>query len=195
MKAWPVYLLAFFLGLVSCADPQEESPNHTLFTLVPPRESVKTLAPDKKLNVVTGQTIYVPAYSHIYTGNKAASFNLSVTLSIRNTDSKHSMVITSVRYFDSNGKVVWDQASQRLELGPLGSMEYFIKEKDTSGGVGANFIVNWVAEQNISQPIVETVMIGTQNTQGVSFISPGRVIQTLAPRADSLEKIQQAPGQ
>jgi len=36
-----------------------------------------------------GQTIYVPVYSHIYSGNKERPFFLTVTLSIRNIDPKH----------------------------------------------------------------------------------------------------------
>jgi len=35
---------------------------------------------------ITGQTVYVPAYSHIHHGNKDAPPLLSVTLGIRNVD-------------------------------------------------------------------------------------------------------------
>ena len=40
-----------------------------------------------------GQSIYVPAYSHIYSGNKERPFLLTVTLSIRNVNPKHSIKI------------------------------------------------------------------------------------------------------
>ena len=33
-----------------------------------------------------GQAVYVPAYSHIYIGDREHPFYLTVTLSIRNTD-------------------------------------------------------------------------------------------------------------
>jgi hypothetical protein len=51
-----------------------------------------------------------------------------------------------------------------------------VKESDTRGGVSASFLVEWVAEQSVSAPLVESVMIGTASTQGVSFTCPGRVI-------------------
>jgi hypothetical protein len=45
-------------------------------------------AEDIKLS--DGQTVYVPIYSHIYSGIKARPFDLAATLSIRNTDPTHS---------------------------------------------------------------------------------------------------------
>ena len=63
-------------------------------------------------------------------------------------------------------------------------MEFFVKESDTSGGVSASFLVEWVAEQAVTAPVVESVMIGTASTQGISFTCPGRVLsdRTRAPR-------------
>ena len=40
-----------------------------------------------------GQTIYFPAYSHIYSGNRERPFLLTVTLSIRNIDPTHKITI------------------------------------------------------------------------------------------------------
>lgn len=51
-----------------------------------------------------------------------------------------------------------------------------MREDDSRGGAGANFLVDWGAEQPISEPVVEAVMIGTASQQGISFISPGRVV-------------------
>lgn len=44
------------------------------------------LAVDDNIELSKGQRIYVPAYSHIYSGNKEKPFLLTVTLSIRNID-------------------------------------------------------------------------------------------------------------
>ena len=44
----------------------------------------------------TGQTVYVPIYSHIYSGLKGRPFELAATLSIRNTDPQSPITITSV---------------------------------------------------------------------------------------------------
>jgi hypothetical protein len=47
---------------------------------------------------------------------------------------------------------------------------------DASGGSGANFIVQWAGPESINTPVIEAVMIGTQGSQGISFVSPGREI-------------------
>ncbi|MGH2414466.1 MAG: DUF3124 domain-containing protein, partial [Microcystaceae cyanobacterium] len=46
----------------------------------------KKVVLDDKIKIVMGQTIYVPIYSHIYFENSQKTFDLTATLSIRNTD-------------------------------------------------------------------------------------------------------------
>ncbi|NDJ18380.1 DUF3124 domain-containing protein [Myxacorys almedinensis] len=131
-----------------------------------------------KTKVVTGQTVYVPIYSHIYHYNSQDQIvNLSATLSIRNTDLTNSIVITSVRYYDTNGQLIRQDIKSPVELKPLASTDFFIAADDTSGGSGANFIVEWVAEKMVYEPIIEAVMISTSSSQGISFISPSKVLQ------------------
>jgi len=122
----------------------------------------------------SGQSVYVPAYSHIYHGNKEAPLLLSVTLSIRNTDPQNSLTITKVSYYETQGKLVKEYLDKPLVLAPLGSERYVVPQKDESGGSGANFIVDWHADQLINPPIIETVMIGTQSQLGISFTSRGQ---------------------
>ncbi len=123
-----------------------------------------------------GQTIYVPAYSHIYTGNSERPFLLAVTLSIRNVDPKHEITVIEVDYYETQGKRLRIYLDKPVTLKPLESLRYVIPENDKSGGSGANFIVAWKSEQLVNPPIVETVMIGTRTQQGISFTSRGRVI-------------------
>ncbi|QTA85160.1 DUF3124 domain-containing protein [Desulfonema magnum] len=133
---------------------------------------------DEKLGLSKGQTVYVPAYSHIYSGNSERPFLLAVTLSIRNIDPKHQIQITSVDYYATQGKHLKHFLNEPRILKPLGSLRYIIPEKDKSGGSGANFIVEWKSGKSVNSPIVECIMIGTQTQQGVSFTSRGRVIVT-----------------
>lgn len=126
---------------------------------------------------VAGRTIYVPAYSSIYVSDRASHFNLAITLSLRNADPRRSITITDARYFDHDGKLVHDYINKPIRLGPLGSIEYFVKESDTSGGVSASFLVDWAADSDTIPPVVEAVMIGTKGTQTVSFTTAGRPIQ------------------
>jgi hypothetical protein len=59
----------------------------------------------------------------------------------------------------------------------MASTDFVVNKSDSSGGAGANFIVEWAADKEVSEPVIEAVMIGTQSTQGISFISPGRVVK------------------
>lgn len=128
-----------------------------------------------------GQTVYVPAYSHIYSGDKEQPIYLAVTLSIRNTDANHAITITKVDYYDSNGQIIHRYLTTPLSLNPLSTTRHVIKESDKIGGSGANFIVSWQAERPVAPPLIETVMISTRYTLGISFTSRGRVIGPGAP--------------
>ena len=123
-----------------------------------------------------GQTVYVPIYSHIYSGIKGRPFDLAATLSIRNTNLKSSITIVSVKYFDSAGKMIKDYLDSPVNLNALASTRYIITEGDKAGGSGANFIVIWKSVQPVNPPIIEGVMIGTHSGQGISFVSRGQVI-------------------
>jgi hypothetical protein len=125
---------------------------------------------------VMRQKVYIPAYSHIYHGNKETPLLLSITLSIRNIDPKHSLTITTVDYYETQGKLLKHFLAEPTKLSPMGSTRFIVPQKDTTGGSGANFIVTWQAEEKINPPIIESVMIGTQSQLGISFTSRGRAI-------------------
>ena len=145
------------------------------FLLVSGRASI--LFATEPLPLTTGQVIYIPAYSHIYHGNKETPLLLSVTLSIRNIDPSHSLTITAVNYHETEGALVKKYIDKALVLGPLGSERFVVPQKDNSGGSGANFIVKWHSENPINPPIIESVMIGTHSQLGISFTSRAHAIQ------------------
>lgn len=122
------------------------------------------------------QTVYIPAYSHIYHGNKEAPLLLSITLSIRNTDMANSLTITAVNYHETEGLLLKEYLKEPIVLGPLGTERYIVPERDSSGGSGANFIVKWHSEKPINPPIIESIMISTQSQLGISFTSRGQPI-------------------
>jgi len=132
-------------------------------------------AEDIKLS--SGQTVYVSIYSHIYSGLKARPFDLAAILSIRNTNPNNSITLTSVKYYDSDGKLLKEYLSDPLQLKALVSTRYIITEGDKAGGSGANFIVVWKSDRKLNPPIIEAVMIGTHSGQGISFVSRGQVIK------------------
>lgn len=130
-------------------------------------------------NAVVGETVYVPVYSHIYQQNQTRTFNLTATLSIRNTDLQNTISIKKIYYYDSDGNLVHKYLEEPKNLKPLSSTSYVIEEEDLRGGVGANYLVLWEAEQMVNKPVIEAVMISTAQNQGISFVSEGRVIHTL----------------
>lgn len=142
------------------------------------KSSQKVVNLGKNFQVAMGQTIYVPVYSHIYHNDERKILDLSATLSIRNTDLTNPMIVTAVRYYDSDGKIIKQYLERPIQLNALASTDFFVNRTDTSGGSGANFIVEWVSQKVISEPIVEAVMIATEFQQGISFVSPGKVIKS-----------------
>jgi len=138
--------------------------------------SALTVIGAEKNSLSDRQTIYVPAYSHIYIGNRERPFNLTITLSIRNIDQNYPLKITVVDYYETQGNLLKKYLDKPINLNPLESLRYVVPEKDRSGGSGANFIVKWNSDKPINPPIIESIMIGTQNQQGISFTSQGRVI-------------------
>ncbi|HIK18491.1 MAG TPA: DUF3124 domain-containing protein [Leptolyngbyaceae cyanobacterium M33_DOE_097] len=162
------------MGLTACATQGQLTKQSPLQTRQTPLQEVTV---DLK-KVAIGQTVYVPIYSHIYHfNNQAHVMNLSATLSVRNTDFTNPIIITSVRYYDTDGQLVRQDVNRPLRLNPLASTSFFVSADDSSGGSGANFIVEWVGEKMASEPVIEAVMISTSSSQGISFVSSGKVLQ------------------
>ncbi len=153
----------------------EERDTDLVLKLRPVGEPTGAVPSEMPHRVAEGQTVYVPMYSHIleYEGQRMP---LAGTLSIRNTDSEKSLTISSVQYYDTEGKLIRDYLEQPLKLNPMGSTDIFIPQSDMAGGAGANFIVEWVAEELVHEPVVEAVMVGRGGTGITSFVRPGKVI-------------------
>jgi len=124
----------------------------------------------------SGGTVYVSVYSHIYSGPKPLVYQLAAILSIRNTDLTGNIKIIKADYYDTQGQLVKKYITEPFELGPLVSKYYYIKERDKTGGEGANFIVKWISTKKVNQPVIEAVMLGLSHGQGLSFICPGKNI-------------------
>lgn len=139
----------------------------------------------RDLRIVTGQMVYVPAYSEVFYGSEGLNMELAVTLAIHNTDLDSPIIIQSVRYYDTDGNVVRDYISEPVEVSPLATTGFLVEDSDRSGGWGANFIVEWVAEEPVYEPLIEAIMVSTRGTQGISMISIGRVISQISPNEES----------
>ena len=129
----------------------------------------KNVAPDE---LPIRQHVYVPVYSHVYYGGGSPCL-LETTLSVRNIDLDQSVYLKSVEYFDTQGELVKTYLDQLIRLAPLQTIEFLIERRDSSGGSGANFMVQWMSKTGVDKPLVEAVMVGTAGTQGVSFRERG----------------------
>ena len=122
----------------------------------------------------SGQTVYVPVYSNIYSSPKAVPNHLANILSIRNTDLARPIQVTVVDYYDTRGTLVKKYYTETVTLAPLESTHIYLPETANEGGFGANFIVKWTASEEVNAPIIECVMAGNQ---GRAFVTSGRVIK------------------
>lgn len=169
---YALLLLAFAVS--ACADdvpgPPADAPA--------PEASLDTAATDLS-GVAVGQALYVPAYSHVYTGDRMQPVDLTATLSIRNTDARTAISLTRVRYAGTDGSILRSELDAPRTLGPLASVEFTVDESDREGGSGASFLVEWTAEAPVSAPVVEAVMISTAGQQGISFVTEGRVTDSV----------------
>lgn len=166
-------VLAGSLVLLACSGTSTESPTQGSATLhLKPRSAP---LPEPTIR----RTVYVPVYSSIYLGLdvRKKTIELAATVSIRNVSAQHPIVLNFVRYYDSGGRLVREYLANPSELGPLASVEFVIDRADTSGGPGANFLVQWVGHADVDDPLVEAVMIGQSGNAGISFTSAGRVVK------------------
>ncbi|MGL1863296.1 MAG: DUF3124 domain-containing protein [Pseudodesulfovibrio sp.] len=131
----------------------------------------------RTLNMSSGQKVYVPIYSHVYQGPKNQPYNLSALLSIRNVDTKNSITVKFVKYYNDDGELVKNYFDSPVVIPPMGTKEVHIPERNTDGGSGANFTVRWEGGTKVATPIIQAVMIGTASTQGISFVCDGVVIE------------------
>ncbi|WKX75346.1 DUF3124 domain-containing protein [Zobellia laminariae] len=97
---------------------------------------------------------------------------MTATLSIRNTSLKDSLFITTIDYYNTGGDLVRNYLDQAIYLRPMESIDYVIEQQDTSGGSGANFIIDWYSKRPIN-PLFQAVMVGGLGAQAFSFTTEG----------------------
>ena len=120
---------------------------------------------------------YVPVYSSVSMSQGKLRADFSVTLSVHNASETKPLVLKRIAYFDTSGKMVENYLKAPIALKPFATIEVFIAATDTRGGTGANFVVNWAAPNEIAEPAVEALMVGSVGPGHYAFISQGRSIR------------------
>ena len=176
MKLFKSLLLCILLSwlYLSCMPEKKElkeKPQH-----------IQPIAATGNLDFSNGQKVYVPAYSQIhsvYSGAEDSRIDIAVTLSIRNTDIDNPIIIKSVSYYGDDGSLLKEFVEAPFRISKMASVSFNISQSDISGGIGANFIVEWGANQSVTEPYIQAIMLGTHGTHGFSWRNPGYVIKEI----------------
>ena len=166
-----IIINVFFLSCITKEKEVEEAPKH-----------IQPIAATGDLDLSIGQLVYAPAYSQIhsvFSDDEDERINLAVTLSIRNTDMNNVIIIKSVTYYGDDGKLLKEYVEKPFRLSRMASVSFNISREDIRGGIGANFIIEWGAEQSVTEPYIQTIMLGYHGTQGFSWRNPGYVIKKI----------------
>lgn len=133
---------------------------------------------------LAAQSLYLPIYSHLYHGDinprsgKPSETLVSTHVSIRNTDPVAGMKIVSARYYNTDGKLLREFLAKPQTIPPLGTYELYVPRSDSSGGSGANFIIDWLADKPINPPLVEALHADIREARTLIFVTTARPIQT-----------------
>lgn len=132
----------------------------------------------------SGQTLYLPVYSKIWHGDRVVQGTypidslLSALISIRNASLKTPIKIVSARYYSTEGKLLKEYLTKPGSINPMGTLELFVERKESEGGSGANFIIQWEASTPTNPPIVEAIHADIRSgQQGIVFTTTARPIQ------------------
>ena len=164
----PIYQIVITCSLViSCSKtPSKNDPN--------PIDWKERYAALSEKDSLTDKTSYLSVYSRIYSITEHRTINLTVTVSLRNTDPSDTIYIKNAGYYNTEGKLIRRYFDKPVYISPLETLEIVIDEKDNKGGSGANFIFDWAANKTSNEPLFEAVMISTSGQQGISFTTKGK---------------------
>ncbi|HEX5337212.1 MAG TPA: DUF3124 domain-containing protein [Gallionella sp.] len=131
----------------------------------------------------SGQTLYLPVYSHIWHGDRVVDNKyplkhlVSALISIRNTSLKTPIRVVSARYYSTDGKLLKEYLPKPAAVGAMGTLELFVEREESEGGSGANFVIQWDAAAATNPPVVEAVHANIKGPQSLAFVTTARVIQ------------------
>jgi hypothetical protein len=131
-----------------------------------------------------GQVLYLPVYSEIWHGDRVIDIKrpvkklVSALISIRNTSFKTPIRVFSASYYSTDGKLLTEYIQKPVLIAAMGTYELFVERKESEGGSGANFIIQWDSAVMTNPPIVEAVHADiSSGSYALTFITSARPIQ------------------
>jgi len=178
MKSILPFLLIFTFLLHSCKKEEKKAFGNPI-----PSDFDTSLLIIKAENFknVKGQLIYLPIYSNIpyVVDNKEYFSDMSAIAAIHNTDLKNKITLTQVLYFNSQGKLIHDFLQGKTKtLDPLATEHYYVPFEDKSGS-GANFLIEWISQVSVNEPLVESITAKLITNQSAAFINQGKIIREI----------------
>lgn len=131
----------------------------------------------------SGQTLYLPVYSHIWHGDRVVDGRyplrnqVSALISIRNTSLKTPIKVLTASYYSTDGKLLKEYVAAPRMIGRMGTLELFVEKKESAGGSGANFLIRWQSATPTNPPLVEAIHADIKGHQTLTFTTKAQPIQ------------------
>lgn len=163
-------IVAFLFLLLSCEKKKE------LSSIDPINWENRVANYSVKDSLIIGES-YLSVYSQIYSQTEHITHDLTVTVSMRNANSKDTIYIDKAEFFDTHGKSIRTYFNKSIFIAPMETVEIVIDETNREGGTGGNFLFDWKIKPNSIEPLFEAIMISTSGQQGLSFSTEGKRIK------------------
>lgn len=180
IKTFQTFLMITFLIALSGCDSKKEQEHETN------KQEIKERQKDaykhfKEVDMTfdtsyAKKRFYVPVYSHIYYAQNRFT-RLAITLSIRNTDLEKDLYVENIDYYNTEGKLVKHYITKPHILKPMASVDYVVNLEDMSGGSGANFLIDIASEKDLTEPIIQAIMINNSGNSNLCFTAQGQIIK------------------
>ena len=162
------FIIFLSISIVACTEPKDPNLDKTGHNILEEKE----IADDIDLeNLKYHDLLYVPIYSDIYIGTSNQNELLAATLSIRNTSLTDSLIVSKIDYYNTDGHLTKQFLEHPIAVGKMGTVNYVIEREDTSGGAGANFIVELSSKSSKVRPVVQAIMVRNKNNRSFSFMT------------------------
>ncbi len=139
-------------------------------------------APEHNVEKSAGQRLYVPVYSSVYLSKGSANeenARLANRLQIRNVSESKRLTLRRVDLYNKAGAKLETVIAGPVVVKPLETRSYMVTDDDNRAGPGGSFVVEWVADDPLAPPIVETVNGYVQTHRAFAFVGEARVIAEL----------------
>jgi hypothetical protein len=160
--------IASLFTIVSCNNKEKEDECYASKIDWETKETINIKTDSLKLGIS-----YLPVYSHIYHRYDNKTFDLTITVSMRNISLTDTIYILKADYYNTAGDRIREYINKPVFILPMETLEIVINEDDKEGGSGGNFVFDWAIRDKKHPPLFEAVMISTYGQQGLSFTTRG----------------------